>query len=327
MISEPDLLAALARYAAGPIHIERVDRQALTGGHSAKVVDRLDLTVALSARTDIRAAFVRKACLAAEVRALKRVAAVSGATAAPELIVAWWSALRPYDPAANGFVSPFYPGGPLTEDDAIPDAVLVTLARVHADGGRTAPPAWTWTFDAAHFALRHAYALAALAASERFQATTADHREWLRRLERVGRSVALREASDALPRSFVHGDMHPRNIVRRADGSPVIIDWGNACIAPPMLDLATIVALDSAAWQPLHRRLPGGGRAARRGDLSAGLRVGACRQRAAQPALDGRAHDRCAAADPAGRGRGALADRRVVIVGTASRHAAARSRE
>jgi thiamine kinase-like enzyme len=55
--------------------------------------------------------------------------------------------------------------------------------------------------------------------------------------------------SDVLPRSLVHGDLHPRNIVLRADGSPVIIDWGNACIAPPMLDLANIVAPGSSAWQ------------------------------------------------------------------------------
>jgi thiamine kinase-like enzyme len=51
-----------------------------------------------------------------------------------------------------------------------------------------------------------------------------------------------------LPRTLTHGDMHPANIMRRADGSPVIIDWGNACLAPPMLDLANIIELGSQEW-------------------------------------------------------------------------------
>jgi aminoglycoside phosphotransferase (APT) family kinase protein len=70
----------------------------------------------------------------------------------------------------------------------------------------------------------------------------------LRRLERVGRSDSLRTISDTLPRSLVHGDMHPGNIVLRSDGLPVIIDWGNVCVAPPMLDLANIIRIDSTEW-------------------------------------------------------------------------------
>jgi thiamine kinase-like enzyme len=42
--------------------------------------------------------------------------------------------------------------------------------------------------------------------------------------------------------------MHPANIMTRADGSPVIIDWGNACLAPPMLDLANIIEIGSPEW-------------------------------------------------------------------------------
>jgi thiamine kinase-like enzyme len=43
--------------------------------------------------------------------------------------------------------------------------------------------------------------------------------------------------------------MHPANIMTRPNGSPVIIDWGNACLAPPMLDLANIIELGSPEWE------------------------------------------------------------------------------
>lgn len=248
---ETNLPALLARHAVGsagePVRIEQINIIPLKG-YSGKAVDRIDLTLATPNRSGITASFVRKACLAVEIRALEFLATVLGATALPEVIVSWPSAERPFDQEAKGFASPFYPGGKLTFDDPIPDAVLVTLARVHAECCHTEALGWTWTFDAAHFERRHAYALAVLSASEHFKATTADHAEWLNRLERVGRSDRLRDAGYELPKSLVHGDMHPENIVLRADGSPVIIDWGNACVAPPMLDLANIISIDSTGW-------------------------------------------------------------------------------
>lgn len=187
--------------------------------------------------------------MAREVRALKALAAASGAEALPAAVFAWPSSEKPSDSAANGFVSPFYPGPPLTFRDPIPEAVLVTLAHVHAQCSNIEALEWTWSADAAHFEGTHANAMAALAASERFRTTTATPVLLQERLARIGRSTRLREASDFLPRSLTHGDMHPGNIVLRADGSPVIIDWGNACIALPMLDLANIVAIDSPEWR------------------------------------------------------------------------------
>jgi hypothetical protein len=249
---DSDFLAALTRHAAAsagaPVRIKQVDTIPLKGGYVSKAVDRLDLTLATPNRSGITASFVRKACFAREVRALELLATIPKAPALPEIIASWWSAERPDDLAANGFTTPFYPGRALTFDDPIPDVVLVSLARVHAACRGTEGFDWTWTFDAAHFADTHANALAALGASARFRATTADHIGWLTRLERLCRSEVLREASDDLPKSLVHGDMHPGNIILRADGSPVIIDWGNACIAPPMLDLANIVRIDSPQW-------------------------------------------------------------------------------
>jgi Ser/Thr protein kinase RdoA (MazF antagonist) len=250
--SDTDWLAALVRSAAGTVDdivcIEGIDTVSLKGGYIAKAVDRIDIRWARRVGGWSTASFVRKVCFAAEVQALKALATVSGTVAVPEVIVSWSSAERPAAPRENGFISPFYPGGPLTFDDLIPDTVLVTLARVHAACCQTNKFDWTWTFDATHLDRLHADAVAKLSASDHFKAATADHVEWLRRLERIGRSDSLRTDSDALPRSLVHGDMHPGNIVLRSDGLPVIIDWGNVCVAPPMLDLANIIRIDSTEW-------------------------------------------------------------------------------
>ena len=247
------LASILACHAAGlesgTVQIEEITTVPLKGGYLSKAVDRLDLKLVTSGQPGITASFVRKACLAAEIRSLEVVSAVSGASALPEVIASWSSMKRPNDPEANGFVSPFYPGGPLTFDDTIPEAVLVTLARIHAECSQTAAFGWAWVFDAAHFAQTLENALSALSSSDRFRATTADHIKWLKRLERVGNSDLLCDASHDLPKTIVHGDMHPGNVVLRADGSPVVIDWGNACIAPPMLDLANIIAIESPQWR------------------------------------------------------------------------------
>jgi hypothetical protein len=90
--------------------------------------------------------------------------------------------------------------------------------------------------------------------SDHFKAATADHVEWLRRLERIGRSDSLRTVSDALPRSLVHSDLHPGDIVLRSDGLPVIIDWGNVCVAPPMLGRANIIRIDSTERDIIARQ-------------------------------------------------------------------------
>jgi Ser/Thr protein kinase RdoA (MazF antagonist) len=247
-----DWLAALVRSGAATIDeivcIEGIDTVSLKGGYVAKAVDRIDITWARRVGGQSTASFVRKVCLAAEVQVLKALATVSGAIAVPEVIMSWPSVEHPAAQRENGFISPFYPGGPLTFDDLIPHTVLVTLARVHAACCQTSKFDWTWTFDATHIDRLHANALAKLSASDHFKATTADHVEWLRRLERIGRSDSLRTVSDALPRSLVHGDMHPGNIVLRSDGLPVIIDWGNVCVGPPMLDVANIIRIDSTEW-------------------------------------------------------------------------------
>ena len=247
--TDEGLIAALARCAAGPnATVERVDVTPLQGGFVAKSVERLDLTLAAAGEPSFVASFVRKRCPAREVRTLEVVAGLAGAVAAPELIAASASDDAPEDPDGSWFVSPFYPGETLHFGDPIPAGVLTTLARVHAAAAAAPTPGWAWAFDAAHIDRLQQSSGRALAASARFKSRTPDHLAWAARLSAAASSPALREAAERLPRALVHGDMHPANILTRADGSPVIIDWGNACLAPPMLDLANIVELGSPAW-------------------------------------------------------------------------------
>jgi aminoglycoside phosphotransferase (APT) family kinase protein len=201
-----------------------------------------------AAGAPVQADFVCKTCPAREVSALELVGAVPGGTACPELVAAWISADAPADPDASGFVSPFYPGETLHFGDPIPVGVLATLACVHAAAGAMPAPGWAWAFDAAHVERLQQGSERALAASARFRSRTPDPAAWAARLALAASSPALREAAERLPRTLTHGDMHPANILTRADGSPVIIDWGNACLAPPMLDLANIIELGSPQW-------------------------------------------------------------------------------
>jgi hypothetical protein len=247
---QPDdvaLLAALVRTVGGAgARLERASASPLPGGFVSLRVERLELTVSSASGASATASFVRKACAAREVRALEAIAAVPGADAAPELVAAWTTADTPEDAEASGFVSPYYPGPALHFGDPIPAGVLTTLARIHAGAEADA---WARPFDAARIDALQAFALRTVAASERFRAGTPDWPRWAQRLETAAASPALREAADSLPRTLTHGDMHPGNIVARADGTPVIIDWGNACLAPPMLDLANIIGLGSTDWE------------------------------------------------------------------------------
>ncbi len=247
--SEAELVGALVHHAAGDgERLEHLDSTPLAGGFVSKSVERLTLSLVTAAGEAIQAAFVCKTCPAREVSALELVAAVPDAQACPELVAAWICAAAPEDPDASGFVSPFYPGETLHFGDPIPTGVLITLACVHAAAAAAPAPGWAWAFDAAHIERLQQSSERALAGSARFKSRTPTHLAWAARLSAAASSPALREAAEELPRTLTHGDMHPANILTRADGSPVIIDWGNACLAPPMLDLANIVELSSPEW-------------------------------------------------------------------------------
>lgn len=71
---------------------------------------------------------------------------------------------------------------------------------------------------------------------------------------RIQAAIA-RTAELGMPAALVHGDLHLGNVLWRA-GAPVLIDWTDACIGPPLVDLIALFWDDdpalAAAWREAY---------------------------------------------------------------------------
>jgi hypothetical protein len=52
------------------------------------------------------------------------------------------------------------------------------------------------------------------------------------------RCAALAAGNGGVPATLVHGDFHPGNVAKRADGSLVLFDWTDVAVGHPFVDLA-----------------------------------------------------------------------------------------
>jgi len=123
--------------------------------------------------------------------------------------------------------------------------------------------------------------------------------------------AAALDASPAPHRSWIHGDLHVRNIVSRHGDVAAIVDWGDLCAGDPAVDLSarwtvleddTVAAFD-AAYGPVDAALD----ARARGWAALFCAIVIDAHREDDPAWAARARrtlDRLVAAAPA-RGRGA----------------------
>jgi aminoglycoside phosphotransferase (APT) family kinase protein len=243
----PDILRYAERLIGQAVTIESVETSALKGGYVTKAVYRHRLKVRALDGTPGEISVVAKPCAAAEVHIMRHLLAVQHASALPALI----SAMVSDDVQGHGtswLVAPFYEGQVLTFADPIPDEVIRSLAHVHAVLAEVRDVAWTWTFNADHMRRTLEHAIEAVSEAVLFRHTTPDHADWHTRLKNLRHSRVLFKVSDALEKTLTHGDMHPGNIIRQSEGQPVILDWGNVCLAPPPLDLANIIRIDSPLW-------------------------------------------------------------------------------
>jgi len=148
------------------------------------------------------------------------------------------------------------------------EALVLQLARVHARfWERTAEPAVSWLPDwGGHGESRAARTAEAL---PRF---LAEHGERLpavaiREAERLpARLAGVLEELRAAPRTLVHADLHGDNLLFRADGAPVILDWTDASLGPCAVDFARVLV---DVLKPPERRALGDGLAARYADAIA----------------------------------------------------------
>ncbi len=136
-------------------------------------------------------------------------------------------------------VLPFVDGPPLGPDEPVPDPVWRTLARVHAHW-RGRRPRGVPVIDAAWWAALCDRTLVAV----RGGSARTGEREFAdaeRALVAWRADPAITGALARMPRTLVHGDAHRGNVLGRGEEA-VLIDWGNARVAPAALDLATLRA-------------------------------------------------------------------------------------
>jgi hypothetical protein len=214
---------------------------ALSGGYVAAGVYRLDLQF-----DDATYSFVQKHTNVSEIRAMKLLGDAT-LPEIPHLISDSISAGEPEQAPTGCFVTPFYAGHALDWDDDIPLSVIKTLAAVHAAyRTRVTEIDWLPQVNTAFIEGMVAYVLDTLDKNrERVPEAEAEVRSHLAQTENL---PVLQAAFDRLPKTLTHGDVHSGNILRREDDSYVLFDWGNARIAPGMLDLANMVEYGSDDW-------------------------------------------------------------------------------
>lgn len=211
-------------------------RAALAGGYVAEVT-RVDLDVAGTAT-----AVVVKQSSGVEVAALRALAVIPGWTA-PRLLAA----------GPDWVVTPFLDGAPLAEGPDVPAGVWRALDLVHDHwlgkrprGVPVADPAW-WR----HLCLERIHPHLRAAHERTGEQVYADGAAALTRWAVDEHMLA---ATAALPRTLVHGDAHRGNILCTGDG-PVLIDWGNARVAPRTYDLAVLHAQGAPATAAYPTRI------------------------------------------------------------------------
>lgn len=218
----------------------------LTGGAVAERVERVALYLAGHQRP---LELIRKQAPGLEIAGLRAAQAVRmDGTAIPELVA--------YGP--GWLITPMAAGAPLAPDATAPANLFGTLAALHAryHGGAGLPAAIPRVTPAWWQRLCQDWAEPQI----RGNAGRQPH-------ETVGRARALlsRAATDpavpavlaGLTPTLLHGDVHSGNVLVAGNGA-TLIDWGSSRVGPAMLDLANLVAAESAgvaqyarAWQQI----------------------------------------------------------------------------
>ncbi len=223
-------LDAVARWVGAPVVVTA--RAPLAGGYVSAAVERVELDAG-----GRPVAVVLKRARPSEVAAMRALAVVPGVDR-PRLLATG------RDRHGSWLVLPFYPGPPL-EGGEVPTAVWEMLGRVHVHWHRRRPRGvpvvdarWWWGMVTGH----------TLPAVRGARDRTGDPRlaEIADLLMAWSTDARLRTALALLPRTLTHGDAHHGNVLLAPDGA-VLIDWGNARVAPAGLDVATLAAQGAPA--------------------------------------------------------------------------------
>jgi Ser/Thr protein kinase RdoA (MazF antagonist) len=228
---DAEWLSAVARWAGAPVSV--TGRAPLAGGYVSAAVERVDLDAA-----GRPVAVVLKRTSPREVAALRAVAVVPGLDR-PRLVATGT------DRHGTWLVQPFHPGPALGADGDVPAEVWTALGRVHAHWHRRRPRGVP-VVDARWW--REMVTGHALPAVRGARDRTGDPQlvEVAELLLAWSTDARLGAALALLPRTLTHGDAHRGNVLLDPAGA-VLIDWGNARVAPAALDVATLAAQGAAA--------------------------------------------------------------------------------
>ena len=232
-----------------PVEIRTIGVSRLEGGYVAAGVYRLDLEVRLPDDRLETISVVQKHTTAGEIGVMRALGKVPAATAVPTLIGSRMDDAISADNVDNRFVTPFYGGDPLTFEDEVPRSVVESLAKVHAYfAPRIETLRWLERADADMLRRLFRGALRSLQDAQTRRPDNCLMRAHAQ-LESAREDRVPIVLMGALPVTLTHGDVHPGNIIRLATGGAVLIDWGNAKVAPAMLDLANTIQMGSPNWE------------------------------------------------------------------------------
>lgn len=192
--------------------------------------------------------FIQKFTNAGEVRVMQALSELATAEAIPQMVDYAVAAPTTDETFANWLIIPFYEGSFLTFEDEVPPPIIESLARIHTYfASRVEEFDYLYRVDTTFFRRTLDNALESLekAHGER---PNPIFRKAQQHLTTVREVQVLYETLQGLPVTLTHGDVHPGNIIQSPDGSSILFDWGNARVAPAMLDLANMVEIGSANW-------------------------------------------------------------------------------
>jgi hypothetical protein len=258
--------AAVAGYFGAPVRV--LGSRPQSGGYVACEVWLVELDPPGGPRS-----VVWKRTTSREVAALRAVAAVPGVPGSLLLADSGDAeqpgaeqpgAERP-DAEQPWVLMRHHPGTPLVAGEPVPDQVYEVLARVHGWYLGRPPPGLPVVDPAFWRRLCLDVALPAV----RGAAARAPHPAYPRAAEALlawAGDERMRAALTALPATLAHGDLHRGNILSAAGAAgsvagaagsaeAVVIDWGNARIAPGGLDLAVLAEQGGVDEDRYHRRL------------------------------------------------------------------------
>lgn len=230
--------------------LETLEVSKLIGGYISNGVYLHNLVFRLPDGATNKVSVVQKYTNEAEVWVMEALRDTPNVEAIPLLIDSAVNAPTPDATTANWFVTPFYEGRALTFADEIPASIIRALAWVHAHFASRLKQfeglEGLYRVDAAFFRRTFTNALESLEQLE-LRSSQKIGAELYSHFNATGESGIFEETLRTLPVTLVHGDVHPGNMIQ-GDKRAVLIDWGNARIAPAMLDIANVVKIDSPNW-------------------------------------------------------------------------------